>query len=428
MSAAQGSEAFQFMEDMSSLDASEDESGEADDDEENCAPITPSLTTEVPTTPKLSTHVAPTFGQAQHTRSEERHDPSALRFMEALDEDPDCAPPLPPFSPHEIRVHAVGTPTATTNDPTLTKFCDQDSWKALYPDEDLDWTEELLEQDKIGQTFEMMVDTDAANCPKPRKKTIYILALGMWDGQADLLKFLADFLRVFFCLEVRVVRKPLVRGWKRPNPNTLNPREYDPDNVVYSSSIEGSLRALVSRMKDVFCVLGVTQHDLYMNRDVQEIFGIASTTKNYGLVSIARLLPGFPRSRSWKSLSGKTLLRFRTRLCRVVAHEMCHVFGMQHCPFWRCLVNATNSLESLDAIPTSLCPVCLKKLTHALARNKVVKVDMADRLQRLTGFFQKYTMSRDELQTGRILNYCSPKMSPAQAPAYDAGIPKPLSI
>lgn len=47
---------------------------------------------------------------------------------------------------------------------------------------------------------------------------------------------------------------------------------------------------------------------------------------------------------------------------KTACHELCHVFGMTHCPYFECLMNGSNLLNEADAKPFLLCPICLRKL------------------------------------------------------------------
>merc|ERR1712050_454162 len=48
-----------------------------------------------------------------------------------------------------------------------------------------------------------------------------------------------------------------------------------------------------------------------------------------------------------------------------MVHETCHMFGVLHCVYWHCLMNGSNG-PSDSAGASFLCPVCLRKLMHAL--------------------------------------------------------------
>lgn len=59
---------------------------------------------------------------------------------------------------------------------------------------------------------------------------------------------------------------------------------------------------------------------------------------------------------------------FLERCFGVLAHEMGHVLGMEHCVYYQCLMGGSNSLEESDAGPLHLCPVDLRKLGVAVKK------------------------------------------------------------
>lgn len=56
-----------------------------------------------------------------------------------------------------------------------------------------------------------------------------------------------------------------------------------------------------------------------------------------------------------------------------MTHEICHMFGLQHCYYFECALNESSSIAEAEQQPLFLCPVCLRKL------HKVLKFDVAKR-------------------------------------------------
>jgi len=110
------------------------------------------------------------------------------------------------------------------------------------------------------------------------------------------------------------------------------------------------------KQKETFCILGVTNRDLYPRDEWNFVFGLASLGDACGVFSFCRYNPEFTGEKFDK------LLWIR-RACHVMAHETVHMFGMKHCIYYECLMNGTMSAEeSARRRNNTLCPVCLKKL------------------------------------------------------------------
>jgi hypothetical protein len=65
------------------------------------------------------------------------------------------------------------------------------------------------------------------------------------------------------------------------------------------------------------------------------------------------------------------------RTCKVLAHETGHMFGIQHCVWYRCLMKGSNHIDEADERPLHLCPRDLRKLQWS------VGFDVLQRYRRL---------------------------------------------
>jgi archaemetzincin len=143
--------------------------------------------------------------------------------------------------------------------------------------------------------------------------------------------------------------------------------------------------------------------DLYPDESWNFVFGQASLRHRVGVYSFARYDPQFygdgapshserpaDATRGGGLTPGKQKLMLR-RSCKVLAHETCHMFGIQHCIYYCCLINGSNHLAESDARPLHLCPVDLRKLHHS------VGFDVVERYRRLREFCKEAGFD-DEVQ------------------------------
>lgn len=71
---------------------------------------------------------------------------------------------------------------------------------------------------------------------------------------------------------------------------------------------------------------------------------------------------------------------------KVLAHETAHMFGLNHCIYFHCLMNGSNHLDESDHRPLHLCPVCLHKLQFSADFDVVKRYEAMARLHRQVGF------------------------------------------
>jgi archaemetzincin len=130
---------------------------------------------------------------------------------------------------------------------------------------------------------------------------------------------------------------------------------------------------------DAFCILAITMEDLYPDPSWNFVFGQASLKERVGVFSFARYDPAFygdQRKEGYREL----LLR---RSCNVLIHETAHMISLEHCIFFRCIMNGSNQLNESDSRPMFFCPVCLRKLQNNTG------FDVVDRYRSLLLFYEK---------------------------------------
>jgi archaemetzincin len=244
--------------------------------------------------------------------------------------------------------------------------------RALEPDGDFapiplpspeDW---LANHPEPGQTYEEFLH-QRPHRPDRQRRVLYLRPVGEFGADAPALERLQEFAAAFFQLPVQLLPAIApVAGeiTARVNPETGRTQLLTRDILgLLSHGLPGNAYAL----------LGITMEDLYPDSRWNFVFGQASLWHRVGVYSFARYDPRFQGERrpaEWERL----LLR---RSCKVLAHEMTHMFGVQHCIFFHCLMNGSNHLAEADARPLHLCPVDLRKLQDSIG------FDVLERYRRL---------------------------------------------
>ncbi len=75
------------------------------------------------------------------------------------------------------------------------------------------------------------------------------------------------------------------------------------------------------------------------------------------------------------------------RACKLMCHEISHMFGIRHCIFYNCLMNGSMHAEESDSRPLHLCPVCLRKLHFSC------KFEIQERYEAMMAFTESRHMS-----------------------------------
>jgi len=243
-----------------------------------------------------------------------------------------------------------------------------------------DW---LANHPEHGQTFDDFV-ASRPNRPDAQRRTIELQPLGAFGDDAPPLGVLQELAEVFFALPVRL-RPPLAvdRAAVTSRRNPIGGQE----QLLTSDILRLLKRSIPS---DAFCVVGITMIDLYPEPSWNFVFGQASLRERVGVYSFARYVPPLAGGRA----DPRLVLR---RSFKVLAHETSHMFGIEHCTFFRCLMNGSNHLAESDARPLHLCPVDLRKLQWSIG------FDVAERYRRLLELSRRCGFDDEAEWIGRVM-------------------------
>jgi archaemetzincin len=126
---------------------------------------------------------------------------------------------------------------------------------------------------------------------------------------------------------------------------------------------------------DALVYIGITEDDLYA-KGLNFVFGVGSLGSRTGVYSLRRY-------------DTKDESLFFRRSLKLMAHEVGHIFSIEHCVTWRCVMQGANTLAEDDSHPMYLCPIDLRKLEWNTG------FDRAERSRKLFEFYRRLGLKDD---------------------------------
>jgi archaemetzincin len=237
--------------------------------------------------------------------------------------------------------------------------------KLMGPPQPGDWLETFQEP---GQTFEEYLHSNPTR-PEGERRVLYVQPLGKFTpAQTRVVALAAEFLSRFFALPVRV-REPAPLD-KVPRTAQRNSPFGDSRQIQASYIMLDVLRPTLPT--DAAALIGFTSSDLFPDATLNFVFGQANLRERVGVWSLFRL--GRP------DVSEADFQLTLLRTLKIAAHETGHMFSLQHCTKYECVMNGTNHLGETDRHPLDACPECVAKLCWAAG------TDPRERYARLAAF------------------------------------------
>jgi archaemetzincin len=247
--------------------------------------------------------------------------------------------------------------------------------KQMGPPQPGDWLATFHEP---GQTFDEYLHSNPTR-PEGTRRVLYIQPLGKFTpAQTRVVALAADFLSRFFALPVRV---------REPAPLARVPRAALRNSPVGSGKQIQAGYIMMDVLRptlpaDAAALIGFTSSDLFPDETLNYVFGQANLRERVGVWSLYWL----GRPDTGEEVFRLTLLR----TLKIAAHETGHMFSIQHCTKYECVMNGTNSLAESDRHPLAACPECMAKLCWA------ADADPRERYARLADFCARHDLTAEQ--------------------------------
>jgi len=141
------------------------------------------------------------------------------------------------------------------------------------------------------------------------------------------------------------------------------------------------------------------------------VFGQAGLRDGTGVFSFARMEPGFPLPPAPATRPPEVRALVLRRCLKVVAHEVGHMFGIEHCLEGRCLMDGCNHVAEMDGTPLHLGPTCLRKVAHATRIDSLARYRTLEALYRRVGL-----VPEADWVAGRLAALAAPLPEPGAVP------------
>ena len=255
-----------------------------------------------------------------------------------------------------------------------------------------DWA---LEDEWEPQTVHDFVHMERWKVSKPRR-TIFVEPLS-FNSHSDStshpsLAYFAEFIETYFGLPVSVLPAVEMQVDKRGKASL--------ESVAIGSSLNefGERRYDVLHIMDylfdripssAYALLAVTDLDIFEDEEDPNVIMGRGSGDRVGVVSLYRFNPSLGKKSKKRDSKKRNLApskepidlesategssenssphsRWLLDTCKTLAHETMHMFGLDHCTHFICVMNANVSPLDDGKDPLHLCPVCLRKLHLAI--------------------------------------------------------------
>ena len=183
--------------------------------------------------------------------------------------------------------------------------------------------------------------------------TICILPLDKDMGAEFLAKMVKMCKAFFHGCKVKLLPPFAIDSIKKIEKRVFPGDPYAPDIkglVQYDASkiLSWLFRVYKPKYPKSVCIIAITNQDLYCE-DFSFVFGLANVMTQSGIFSFCRYNPAFNQDEVESEEDAENLILYRA--CKVMTHEIGHMFGIRHCIYYECAMNGCNHIEECQSRP-----------------------------------------------------------------------------
>lgn len=303
---------------------------------------------------------------------------AAIVLVGGCDEE-DVAKPAPRPAEQPLRKPPVPSDDEATAAGDRLRFAttDDSDFVKLSTPKSGEW---LAEHEERGQTFADYAREDPVRATAQRRVLAFLPVGEFTKEQEKTARAAVEFAGVWYDLDIRVLAPAELpkEEWQR-----VRHFRWSEEPVTQFQTRYFLDRLLPRNLPDdAVSLIGVTMADLYPEPSWNYVFGQADLRHRVGVYSLARYFPGF-----WgEEDTAEARLQALRRSLKLVTHEIGHTFGIEHCVFYECNMNGSNSLQESDSRPLRLCPVCMRKLQWNRG------FDVVERYEGLLEFYRRHSL------------------------------------
>ncbi|CAF4076527.1 unnamed protein product [Rotaria sordida] len=299
------------------------------------------------------------------------------------------------------------------------------------PKKSTNWLAQNVEK---GQTYMeyLQLSRTLHTQSSSHRKTIYLTMFGQIDNTIFDIDSLIDYTQRFFQMPVKIINPFISVQWNDQtnqwtcimNLNNGQNRSFKLRTRFHEKTkhsqicVTGILNLLQKIVpNDARCLIALTMYDLYGDETDLFIAGFARGNFRVATFSLYRYDPYLtfnefdwfscklkdPSKSKIQISDRRNLLLLRT--CRLLTHEICHLFGIAHCIFYSCLLNGSGDLEEDFSQPLLECPIDLRKLYT------LINFNIHKRYEELLEFFKMHDFLNEMKMVETKLNVIKQSMN-----------------